>query len=248
MIRGKSVPRNDNRWQYSPTTEKKRKNRRAVIAATWLKTKRTAYPRYHCRREGNARNNKSVLNSHAKFSGYFFVFRIQARNGLLSRSTLRNAPNRILRDSRARLSNNFELKSRTARPAFPLLCAAHSDAFAARRTRPASRYAHSNAKFISRFRSGSRWESRKVTRGIFDTGWACRASPIDLTNRLFFSLAYYIILFFLLLLIYYLLCFNLFYYDGKISDDIIHLKIVLTDFTIYCISIVSCINVVSIIV
>lgn len=96
--------------------------------------------------------------------------------------SLRNAPNSISHNSRARLSNNFELKSRTAWPAFPSLCTAHSDAFATRRTRPASRYARSNAKFISRFRSGLRWESRKVTRGIFDTGWACRASSIDLTD------------------------------------------------------------------
>jgi len=88
---------------------------------------------------------------------------------------LRNAP--VSRDSRARLSNNFDLKSRrgisvVARRAFRCV---HGEAHATRfeiRSR-------SNAKFISRFRSGSRRESWKVTRGIFDTGWA---SPIDLTN------------------------------------------------------------------
>jgi len=38
----------------------------------------------------------------------------------LSRS-LRNSPNSTSCDSRARLSNNFELKSRTAQPAFPFI-------------------------------------------------------------------------------------------------------------------------------
>jgi len=116
---------------------------------------------------------ESIPNSHGKFQAPFFPAESE-RNGTLSRS-LRNAP--VSRDSRAWLSNNFDLKSRrgisvVARRAFRCV---HGEAHATRfeiRSR-------SNAKFISRFRSGSRRESWKVTRGIFDTSWAL---PIDLTN------------------------------------------------------------------
>lgn len=79
-------------------------------------------------------------------------------------------------------ADNFELKSTMARPALPSILPRAFQCVAARRTRPASRYARSNTKFISRFRSESRWESWKVTRRISDTSSMYRVSPIDLTD------------------------------------------------------------------